>query len=279
VKTLRGLPRLAAEHLAAHVQLHSRRYFLQNGIPLVTDATPIAPADSGLALAAAAPVPLVEAIARGLEAAKLECRTIVPLSLISPGASNDPFAAARAVAQSPVVPLALLPDVTRSERRARERRSFLTWGVVAASSVALAIGAWFAVQIRSERVAERELAHIRPAVESAIAVRSDLDATDDALAVLSRAAVGRAHRVRLLAELTRALPDSGFLVSVRLEPDGRGSLAGYAPSAAQVLARLERTGTIAHGVMDGPVTREVVAGKERERFAIRFDVPAQPRSR
>jgi len=257
VKTLGRLPRLAAEHLAAHVQLHSRRYFLQNGVPLVTDARAIA-GDPGRALAAATPAPVIEAIARGLESAGLECLTIGPI--------GNPE-------------LALVPASMRAGRIAAARRSLWRWASAASASLALAVGMWFFVQLRAERAAEQELARIRPAVEGAMAVRSDLDGTDDALATLSRAAAGRAHRVRVLADLAGALPDSAFLVSVRLDMDGRGSLAGYAPNAAHVLARLERAGAIAHGVMDGPVTREVIAGTERERFAIRFDVPAQPGSR
>jgi hypothetical protein len=91
----------------------------------------------------------------------------------------------------------------------------------------------------SERVSQ---ARNPGAVEVALAVRSDLDATTDALAILTRVTAERAHRTRQLADVTRALPDSAFLVSIRLETDGRGTLAGYAPRVAQVLARLERAG-------------------------------------
>ncbi len=40
VKTIAGLPKLSRCDLAAHVRVNSRRYFLQNGHPLVTDARP-----------------------------------------------------------------------------------------------------------------------------------------------------------------------------------------------------------------------------------------------
>lgn len=280
VKTLEGLPRLPHMQLAAHVRLYSRRYFLQNGVPLVTDATPLDTKQTpGRAIAAAAPTPIIEAIARGLEAAGVECRTIVPFTLLKAGTASDPFAAARVVALARDAPLALLPDATRISRVAAGKRSLVRWAALAAASVALAVVVWFAAQIRDERAATHELERLTPAVEAAIAMRSDLDATTDALAILARVSAGRAHRARQLAELAHALPDSAFLVSLRLEPDGRGSLAGYAPSAAQVLARLERAGALAHPTFDGPVTREVVAGRERERFAIRFDAPARPGAR
>jgi hypothetical protein len=280
VKVLEGLPRLSHPQLAAHVRLHSRRYFLQNGIPLVTDARPLdAKRDPGRALAAAAHTPLIEAIARGLDAAGLACNAIAPLSLMGPSDADDSLSLARTAARAKSTPLALLPDATRASRIAAANRSLTTWALVAIASVVLAIASWFLVQARDERAATRELARIRPAVETAIAVRSDLDATTDALALLARVSAGRAHRAKQLADLARALPDSAFLVSVRFEPDGRGSLAGYAPSAAQVLARLERSGAALHPALDGPVTRETLGGRERERFAVRFDAATRPKSR
>jgi len=274
VKIVEGLPRLSPADLAAHVRLHSRRYFLQNGVPLVTDATPLGKTHTGRALLAAAHVPVIEAIAGGLRGAGLVCRTIVPLCLLSVPA-GDPLAATRAVALARDARLALLPEAARADAVRATRRSLTRWAALAAGSVATLVVTWFAVQLRQERAAAQELVRLRPALQVALNVRTDLDGATDALALLSRASSGRARRARLLAALTRALPDSAFLVSVRLEPDGRGTLAGYAPSAASVVARLERAGAVQRAVLEGSVTREVVAGRERERFAVRFDLPSR----
>jgi len=279
LKTITGLPRVRRALLADHVRLNSRRYFLQNGVPLVTDACSIGNRGAPSALLAAAPLRVVDAIANGLRAAGISCQAIFPLAALgAPARSSDGFAAARMAALARTSPLTLLPDVIRAERVAAAGRSVRRWAWIALASCGLAATTWLLTQVGRERAATQELVRLKPGLEAALTVQTDLDGATDALALLARVADDRSHRARFLASLARALPDSAFLVSLRLEPDGRGSIAGYAPNAAQVLARLERAGLLARAVLDGPVTREVIAGRERERFAIRFAAPV-PRTR
>ncbi len=274
VKTITGLPRVRHELLATHVRLNSRRYFLQNGVPLVTDACSINMGSAPGALLAGAPVPIIDAITRGLGSAGMSCQTIFPLGALGPlSLGSDGFAAARATAIARSSPLTLLPDTVRAERSAALGRSVKRWAWIAIASWVFAATTWFIVQGSRERAATQELARLKPGLEAALSIRADLDGATDALALLARVAGTRSHRARFLASLARALPDSAFLVSVRLEPGGRGSIAGYASNASQVLARLERAGLLRRPLLDGPVTREVVAGRERERFAIRFEAP------
>ncbi len=47
-------------------------------------------------------------------------------------------------------------------------------------------------------------------------------------------------------------------------------LSGAARQGAQVLARLERVAGVGTPAFEGPVVREVVAGREWERFTIVF---------
>ena len=277
LKTVDGLPRLKRRDLVAHVRLNSRRYFLQNGIPLVTDAVPL---ETGGALLAGTPAPLVEALAAGLEAAGLRCRLIVPADLLPapspnggvPDELSEGFRSAIAAALAPLPLLSLLPDAARARHQSDLRLSLLRWTVAAASAALLAVATWIVRDILVSQGAERELARLKPGLEAALSARRDLDASDAALSLISGLDADAPRRGRFLADLTRALPDSAFLVSVRLDPDDSGWLSGYAPSAAATVARLERAGLIRDARMEGSVTREIQAGRELERFSLRFRV-------
>ncbi len=266
-RSVAGLPKLRPDDLAAHVRLNTRRYFAQNGVALVTDARPT---DEG-ALLAAAHAPIVEAVAAGLASAGLGCDTIVPVGVLGDLAGVE---AAVAVAGERRPALLLVPDTHRAERVERERRQLKGWTITAGVAVILAMLAQLVAPARTERAARRELARLGPAVNAAIAVRRDLDASTTALAALGGAGSGGRY-ARFLADLTRALPDSAFLATVSLE-DAGGRLVGYAPSAAAVVARLERTPRIASARLEGPVTREIVAGRERERFTIVLTMRREP---
>ena len=52
--------------------------------------------------------------------------------------------------------------------------------------------------------------------------------------------------------------------------DGSGILVGGARRATDVVARLDRLGTLAGVRLGGPVVREPIAGREWERFTILF---------
>jgi hypothetical protein len=251
VKTLDTLPRLRRPELASHVQLHSRRYFLQNGIPLVTDAVPLATAkgEAARALLGAIPEPLAQAIVDGIDAAGLDCETIVPEG------SSD---------------LSLVPHGARARRLARMRQSLRRWAIGAAGTLILSALLHVGLLLGRRRSADRELLAMKGGIDAALAVRRDGSDAAAALAAIAAAEANTPRRARFLANLTRAMPDSAFVVTLRLDAAGNGMIAGYAPRAAAVVARLERSG-LAHGAaIEGTVTREVVGGVERERFTVRF---------
>jgi hypothetical protein len=79
----------------------------------------------------------------------------------------------------------------------------------------------------------------------------------------------------LLAELTRALPDGAAMVALRIDSAG-GSLVAVAPRAPAVLMPLERVPGIRAPEIVGPVTREVLGGREVERVTVRFALDSVP---
>jgi len=197
---------------------------------------------------------------------------VAPLAALGPDAPSfaPAYAAARARSR-----LLFLPRETHEARRLRARRH-LRW--LAATAVGLWLAALGVYGVRlgtTARAAERELRALGPAVNSALALRRDLDAAAGVLATIGAAAEGRSRHLALLADLTRALPDSSVLVALRIAPDSTVRLAGYAASGAQVLARLEQVARVRGARFEGPLVREALgAGTGQSRTWDRFAVVA-----
>jgi hypothetical protein len=165
--------------------------------------------------------------------------------------------------------LQFLPTDTRIARAARVRRRLWRGAAGGALAWALAGGLWLARLAAAERRAERELTHWGPALDTALAARRDLTAARSALTTMSQVVAARSRRLSVLAEVTRVLDDSTVLVTVEIGADRSVRVAGYAPTAARVLARLERVRALRDLKLEGPVGRERIAnGPEMDRFAI-----------
>jgi hypothetical protein len=127
------------------------------------------------------------------------------------------------------------------------------------------------------RAATNSLGRAQPALDSALALRRELDAGRATLATIVAARAGRSRRLELWGALTRSLSDSVFLVALTAAPDGTVRLAGFAPSAARVLAQLERLPRLSHVRPEGRASRETVpGGGERERFTIVAELEQAP---
>jgi len=155
-----------------------------------------------------------------------------------------------------------------SAGRAREvRRRLLRLGGIAASLWLLAGGVWVSRLALKERQATRALATLTPSLDSALAVRREIDVGTATLATIVAA---RAHRSRLLQLLTKvaeALGDSAYLVAVRVDQGGTVRLSGFAPSATRVVAALGRLPDLQEVQLEGAITRETGEGnRELERF-------------
>jgi hypothetical protein len=165
--------------------------------------------------------------------------------------------------------LQLLPADTRAARTSVTRRRLLRVTTLAGALWLLggAICTARLAIISSE--ARRELAINAVAIDSALMIRRELDAARGALADFATAERGRSQTLTLVAEATRVLGDSAFLVALRIEPNGLVRVVGFAPSASRVVANLERVVALRDVQLEGQVTREAAGGgRERERFAI-----------
>lgn len=91
----------------------------------------------------------------------------------------------------------------------------------------------------------------------------------DALAELARFLRMRDPVVPLVAGMSKALPDSTAVVSLRIDSAG-GTMTVISTAAAEVIPALESLRGIASATMSGSVSRESVAGARVQRVAIRF---------
>ncbi len=165
--------------------------------------------------------------------------------------------------------LQLLPADTRVARAHAARKHHVRL-LAAALCLWVAAGATYIARLSwTLHSSTISLGAIRSSVDSALALRRDLDAATHALATIHAAEAGRSRQLALLAELARRLDDSTYVMALNVGADRMVRLVGYAPGAAKVLAGLERVSLLHEARFEGPVTREAANGnRELDRFAI-----------
>lgn len=250
VRALADLPPVKPHDLATLVAAQAGRFFRRNGAPLVTDATwESNDAGARVARAAAAEEPWLDAIAAGARSAGITLTSLVPVD--APG-------------------LSLLPGGVKAERRLAERMAVRRWGAAVVGTWLLLGGLYAARLVLGLRETKRELARLAMPAAVVVAARRELRDAAALIETLDQSAAQRQAVAGRLARIAAALPDSAFLTSLTLDARGAGVLTGLARRAADVVARLDARGAVAHPRLDGPVLRETAAGKEWERFTITF---------
>jgi len=250
IRTLHDLPPVKAKELTALVAHQAGRFFRRNGEPLVADAVWIRNGGTRVARGAAVPEPLVEAIASGARAAGLRLDQIAP---VEEG-----------------LPLCLLPTSERVAREGRRRLHTRRLALLATATWMVVVAVFVARLIGERRAVERELARLDHSLATVLVARRELRAARAATAAVAQTERERGRSLAFLAAVTRALPDSAVATAVVWSADGHGILTGVSRRAAEVVARLERSGSVAAPRLDGPVVRETVAGREWERFTVVF---------
>ncbi|HWZ28403.1 MAG TPA: PilN domain-containing protein [Gemmatimonadales bacterium] len=184
--------------------------------------------------------------------------------------NGDALAVAAAYAAAVRVPtMTLLPETHRASGRRRGKRRLGTVAAIGFALWLLAAGIYVARLSLTYARTTAVIEALRGAADTALNLRRDLDAGRATLATIGRARAGRSHSLRLLGDLTHALPDSVTLIALEVLADGTVRMTGYAPRAAVVLAGVGRVPEIAGATLEGPVTRELVSGVgERERFTV-----------
>ncbi|HEX6053628.1 MAG TPA: hypothetical protein VFZ21_30370 [Gemmatimonadaceae bacterium] len=143
----------------------------------------------------------------------------------------------------------------------------------AAAALSLGIAAPFVAMIAAPaRARARDEAVLRALDERARAARAThADLVRFTAAVNAAASFTNSRRSQsvLVAELTEALPGGTAIVSFRVD-SAAGSLVVLGQRATAALSSLEKVDDVVNPRLAGPVTRELVAGRELERASIQF---------
>ena len=191
---------------------------------------------------------------------------ITPLAVLGEEASH--FAAAfGAAVKEPR--LALVPYRVRRERDRDARRRILRLGLLTLAVWMLAAAVHVLRLSLTLRSSLTFVEAARGSVDSLVHARRDLTAARTALATVQAAELSRSNHSALLATLVMELPDSAFLLSWQVAPEGTVRLVGYAPMAVRVVAALHQVRALHEPRIEGSVTQEVVRGiGQLDRFEI-----------
>jgi hypothetical protein len=275
-KRLAGLPPIGDERvLAKTVNEHAARFFLKNGIPLVT--TSVRLDANGQPWAAALQKNIVDTIVGACRASRLELAGIVPavdvakpeVAALAPlGRVALEFAAAYGAAVTPEALTWRAGSATGAEERApRWRITAIACGAGLALVVAV-----FAPGLGARAAEHRAIAHL--ATIGAPNRAAERVAHDNALVTRALGEVatfdrGRRSITAFMAALANALPNGAALLALHVDSAG-GSVVAFAPRAGALLTRLEKVPGLAAPEITGPVTREIALGHEVERVTVRF---------
>jgi hypothetical protein len=273
-KRLAGLPPIGDERvLAKTVQEHAARFFLKNGVPLVT--TSVRLDVDGQPWGAALQKDVVDTIVSVCRASRLDLLCIVPaidvskpeIAALAPlGVEALEFAAAYGAAVTPGA-LAWRTRAVGDEQAPRWRVT--TIACAAGLSLVLAL---LAPGLGARAAEHRSIAHlatIAAPTRSAQRVARDNDLVTRALGEVASFDRGRRPVTVLMAALAKALPDGAALLALHVDSAG-GSVVAFTPRAGALLARLETVPGLAAPEITGPVTRETAGGHEVERVTVRF---------
>ena len=175
------------------------------------------------------------------------------------------FAATLTGAREPLALKRLHPLATAPTRRQ-------LW--IAALSSMLALSSWWLAPgvsstVRAHR-AEQNLARLASRLRLDRRDQSKLDSVTMELRDVT-AFERRARSMTLvLAELTRALPDSCTVNQLQVNDSTGGSIVAMAPRAAGIVDALERVPIISAPTIAGPVSAQTLGGRSLERVSVSF---------
>lgn len=158
---------------------------------------------------------------------------------------------------------------TSGEEHVVSRTRWLLAGAALSIAFVAAIVAPGVAALRSAGTAREAIATMAAVRGASTREEAELRRVTAALAEAGAFAAQRRSPMRFLAALTSGLPPDVQLVTLRLDSAG-GNLVALATRAGQVVAQLEEMPDIGAPEVVGPVTREQIGAREKERVAVRF---------
>jgi general secretion pathway protein L len=168
--------------------------------------------------------------------------------------------------------LNLLPG--ESAQRAREGRLNRALALLA---LALAVAA-VAIPLQRQRATlaelEAKVAAARTEAEESLALRERLDRLTKSAQFLVADKTRQPMVVKVLAELTRLVPDQAYIIQLELH-DGTVELHGYATTASDLIGLLEQSPLFRAPQFRSPVTQDPRSGTERFHVSVELTPEAE----
>lgn len=163
----------------------------------------------------------------------------------------------------------LMPPSVRARRRQQTR--WLTGacsGLVVLGAAALI---WALGQRQDARLGRLDaaIAQARTAAEAAATAREDVQTLEDRIVAVQGRMQERATWLRLLNEVSNALPAGAWIANLSVDAGGEVTLSGYAATASALIPALDATDALQSVELAAPATRANVGGRELEAFNIR----------
>jgi hypothetical protein len=145
---------------------------------------------------------------------------------------------------------------------------------IAALSSMLALSSWWLAPGVSSTVhahrAEQNLARLASRLRADRRDLSTLDSVTMELRDLTAFETRARSMTLVLAELTRALPESCTITQLQVIDSTGGSVVAMAPRAAGIVDALERVPILSAPTITGPVAAETLGGRSLERVSVSF---------
>lgn len=154
-------------------------------------------------------------------------------------------------------------DAAISGKRAALAVAFCTCAIAAA-----ALSPGLAAE-RAGRNARAELATLSAARAELHDLEKNLGLVSGALAEVATAESRRQSRLAFIGQLATTLPEGSAIVALRIDSVG-GTVVALTPRAAVLVNRLDTLPSVIGPQIVGPVTREIVSGRDLERVTVRF---------
>lgn len=251
-RILTELPPVGGEELTKIIGIAPHRYFRRTSGGLVIAVCWIGPRGARSALTVALASEIATALLAGAREAGLLVTGIAPADL------------------PPRATLSLLPPDEMARRLARR------W-VWTRRLAAAAVVAWIALGVlvvggdllERQRIAAR-LMELREPLAAVLAAEASGDSAAQMVRRLDLETAADGEIAATLFRIAVALPDSAFLTQVRIDSLGVGIVSGAARRPAAVLAALEGKARVDAPRFRGRTSREVIGGRQVERFTIGF---------
>jgi hypothetical protein len=278
VRTIRGLPPVSNVRLLERTIAQTpTRYFLRRSSQLRSSSIRLI--EPGCVEAAAVEQYLLDQLDTACRNAGRSLTAVLPLSRalerLTPAERMQEHTGAVGAAMYPPSGALTIRMKALRQRAARTHPKYGKGVLIPAGCVTLGLAAvMMAPSIHAYRessTARREIAAAARARYDAVIAERSLSDVTDRLRDLGEYASSRRSITMLLGDLSRAIPEKGAMTAFRVDSSSV-TVVVLAPKSGDVLTGLEKISYIVAPEVTGPVTREIVGGRELERLTVRFRI-------